>query len=150
MKGHESDVVTLDFSLDDKILVSGSTDGTICVWDLATGAARQTFFGVEPEYSHPAVTSVMISPNGQYVAVGSMDTVIRIWDINSDDLVERLEGHWGYVYGVAWMPDGKSLVSGGLDATVKYWHLGGIGPQTEPESQRSSCKMTFAGHQVRG
>ena len=69
------------------------------------------------------VTSVAISPNGQFVAAGSLDTVVRIWDVNTAQLVERLRGHSDSVYSVAFTPDGKGLISGSLDKTLKYWDV---------------------------
>ncbi len=56
------------------------------------------------------VTSVAISPDGRYVAAGSLDRVVRIWDAGSGVLVERLRGHRDSVYSVAFTPDGKGLV----------------------------------------
>lgn len=69
------------------------------------------------------VTSVAISPNGHFVAAGSLDTVVRIWDVATAQLVERLRGHRDSVYSVAFTPDGKGLVSGSLDKTLKYWDV---------------------------
>ena len=145
LEGHDSDVVSLHFSPDGALLASGSTDGTVKIWDLASSTAVRTLFGDEPEYSHPAISSVAFSPNCRFVAVGSMDTVVRIWDTQRDYVLERLEGHWGYVYGLAWMPDGKALVTGALDATVKYWD---VLPSTGKEIA-VGCRITFAGHKVR-
>jgi general transcriptional corepressor TUP1 len=72
------------------------------------------------------VTSVAISPNGQFVAAGSLDTVVRIWDVATAQLVERFNGHKDSVYSVAFTPDGKGLVSGSLDKTWKYWDVGDL------------------------
>jgi len=66
---------------------------------------------------------VAISPDGNYVAAGSLDTVVRIWDVRDESLVERLRGHSDSVYSVAFTPDGKALVSGSLDKTLRYWDL---------------------------
>lgn len=73
------------------------------------------------------MTSVAISPDGRYVAAGSLDTVVRIWDVGSGVLVERLRGHRDSVYSVAFTPDGKGLVSGSLDKTLKYWDVSSLG-----------------------
>lgn len=72
------------------------------------------------------VTSVAISPNGHFVAAGSLDTVVRIWDVATGMLVERLRGHRDSVYSVAFTPDGKGLVSGSLDKTLKYWDVAAL------------------------
>lgn len=116
------------------------------------------------------VTSVAISPNGQFVAAGSLDTVVRIWDVATGTLLERLRGHRDSVYSVAFTPDGKGLVSGSLDKTLKYWDVSGLsasgvksrkegangsssnGPgvlvRKESEKASSQCTMNFTGHKV--
>jgi len=91
------------------------------------------------------VTSVSISPSGQLVAAGSLDTMIRIWDVATGQLVERLRGHRDSVYSVAFTPDGKGLVSGSLDKTLKYWDVSGL----MGGGEGSRCTMNFTGHKVR-
>jgi general transcriptional corepressor TUP1 len=76
--------------------------------------------------SDAGVTSVAISPNGSFVAAGSLDTIVRIWDVKSGILVDRLRGHRDSVYSVAFTPDGRGLVSGSLDKTLKYWDVSGL------------------------
>jgi hypothetical protein len=121
------------------------------------------------------VTSVAISPNGQFVAAGSLNTAVWIWDIATGVLVERLRGHKDSVYSVAFTPDGKGLVSGSLDKTLKFWDVSGLsasnaerkdgpgggsiatGPGTPGQGAvvkrdgktGSPCTMNFAGHKVR-
>ena len=77
----------------------------------------------EPDSIDAGVTSVCISPDGRLVAAGSLDTVVRIWDVATGQLIERLRGHRDSVYSVAFTPDGRGLVSGSLDKTLKYWDL---------------------------
>lgn len=110
------------------------------------------------------VTSVAISPDGRYIAAGSLDTVVRIWDVRTGQLVERLQGHRDGVYTVAFTPDGKGLISGSLDKTLKYWDVSGLGAgivKGKKEGQNASgpgssgggekpiqSTMNFAGHKV--
>lgn len=77
----------------------------------------------EPDGIDAGVTSVAISPNGQLVAAGSLDSVVRIWDVATGYLVERLTGHRDSVYSVAFTPDGKGIVSGSLDKNLKQWDI---------------------------
>jgi len=104
--------------------------------------------------SYVAVTSVVISPNGQYVAAGSMDADVRMWDVSTGQLVERLRGHRGIVWSVAFTPDGKGLVSGSSDETLKFWDLSGMGVVAKGKSdgkrddKSSPCTMNFTGHKV--
>ena len=46
-----------------------------------------------------------------------------IWDAETGSLADRLRGHIYPVFSVAFTPDSKGLVSGGLDRRVKYWEL---------------------------
>ena len=118
------------------------------------------------------MTSVAISPSGQFVAAGSLDTVVRIWDVATGVLIERLRGHRDSVYSVAFTPDGKGLVSGSLDKTLKFWDVSGLnvpngkrkdgpggsgatGPGTPGQGaivkngdKSSQCTMNFTGHKV--
>jgi general transcriptional corepressor TUP1 len=99
------------------------------------------------------VTTVAISPDGRYVAAGSLDKSVRVWDATTGYLVERLEGPDGHkdsVYSVAFSPNGLNLVSGSLDKTIKMWELTpprGMLPGTGPKGGK--CVRTFEGHRVR-
>jgi glucose repression regulatory protein TUP1 len=53
----------------------------------------------------------------------SLDEMIRVWDMQTGQLLERFEGHTNSVYSVAFSPDGRSIVSGSLDMTLKVWDL---------------------------
>jgi len=98
------------------------------------------------------VTTVAISPDGRYVAAGSLDRSVRVWDSQSGFLVQRLEGLEGHkdsVYSVAFSPTGHELVSGSLDKTIKMWELKpqrGIMASGPPNPGK--CLRTFEGHKV--
>ena len=111
----------------------------------------------EPDNVDAGVTSVCISPDAKFVAAGSLDTVVRIWEVATGQLVERLKGHRDSVYSVAFTPDGKGLVSGSLDKTLKYWDVqpiyarrsGGAlknGAESKVTDKTSQCLMNFTGH----
>ena len=108
----------------------------------------------EPDSIDAGVTSVCISPDGRLVAAGSLDTVVRIWDVQTGQLIERLRGHLDSVYSVAFTPDGRGLVSGSLDKTLKYWDLrpilarqgsNGVKPASK-DGDNAKCLMNFTGH----
>jgi len=50
-----------------------------------------------------------------------MDGVVRLWDAWSGKELGRLEGHRGWVLGIAFSADGRRLVSGGTDTTALVW-----------------------------
>ena len=101
------------FSPDGKTLASGSSDGSIILWDVAT---RQSLG--KPLIGHKSyVTSVAFSPDGKILASGSDDNTIRMWRVSDGTLLSTLEGHTGPVLSVAFDPSeevsaGRSLPDG--------------------------------------
>ncbi|WP_420839055.1 protein kinase domain-containing protein [Argonema antarcticum] len=69
------------------------------------------------------VMAVAISPNKQLLASGSLDDKIKIWNLQSGELLQTLTGHAKAINSLAISPDGKILVSCGDDDTVKIWDL---------------------------
>lgn len=49
--------------------------------------------------------------------------MIRLWCLKTGALLERFEGHQDSVYSVAFSPDGRSIVSGSLDLSLKVWDI---------------------------
>ena len=65
------------------------------------------------------------SPDGTtsaFLASGSHDATIKLWNANTGECLRTLEGHGSSVRTVAFSPDGAPLASGSDDATIKLWN----------------------------
>jgi WD40 repeat protein len=115
LEGHSHGVTSVAWSPDGQQIASASRDGTVKIWNLATGEC-QTLEG----HSH-GVTSVAWSPDGQQIASASGDRTVKIWNPATGEC-QTLEGHSGWVTSVAWSPDGQQIASASGDRTVKIWN----------------------------
>ena len=122
------------------------------VWDLSDASCRM--ITIETPTSRPAsgsnpqnqnqdagVISVSISPDGSMVAAGSLDSVIRIWEVSSGILLDSLRGHRESVYSVAFTPDGKGIISGSLDKSLKLWDLSSLLHKRAAKSNNKDSSM---------
>ena len=107
------------------ILVSGSYDRTIKVWNLITGRSLYTLSG------HTGlIRAIAIHPSGEMLASASRDGV-RLWNLRTGELIALLVGHSDWVNSVAFSPNGSTLATGGFDRTIKIWQVPGTQTDTQ-------------------
>jgi WD40 repeat protein/Flp pilus assembly protein TadD len=116
--GHTRPVWGVAFSPDGKRLASGSWDGTVRLWNAATGE-QERLVHRQPQQ----VFGVAFSPDGRRLAAAGQDGTIRLWQAATGKPIYVLRGHRGTVVSVAFSPDGGQLVSAGHDGAVKTWDL---------------------------
>ena len=133
LEGHTSGVSSIAFSPDGKTLASGSADNTIrlwnagkseVLWDLETGERQNTERHLRTLEGHNrSVNSVAFSPDGQTLASGSRDETIRLWNVNTGELMDTFAEHASRVYSIAFSPDGQRLASGNWDDPIQLWNV---------------------------
>jgi Tol biopolymer transport system component len=111
-------VFSVDFSPDGKTLLAGAWDGSIRLWDVATGEEVRQYVG------HTGwVRSVAFSPDGKTFASGGKDKVIRLWETATGKELRRLEGHRNWVQNLAFSPDGKTIASRSTGQDLRLWDV---------------------------
>jgi WD40 repeat protein len=67
------------------------------------------------------VFSVDISPDNETLASGSLDGTIKLWDLQTSQLLRTISAHSEGVTDIKFAPNGRTLASGGLENTIKLW-----------------------------
>ena len=83
--------------------------------------------------------AVALSPSGKWLAAGTEDGAIEIWDAATGEKRATLRGHGAGVTAVGFSRDEKSLASGGVDRTARLWNLAS---KAEQESFRVGSLVT--------
>ncbi|KAH9171701.1 WD40-repeat-containing domain protein [Lactarius sanguifluus] len=120
-KRHEEPVLSIPLSVAD-VGVAWRQRGAVQIFDAKTGA--RICILVDNKVTKPAyIRSMCFSPNGQYLATGSEDLQICIWDLIKRRIRNVFDGHTQAVYALDFSPDGRSIVSGSGDRTVRIWDM---------------------------
>jgi guanine nucleotide-binding protein subunit beta-2-like 1 protein len=126
LEGHKGWVTCLATNrANPNILLSGSRDKTLIVWDLSNsdqeyGRARKSL----PGHNH-FVEDVAMTADGNYAISASWDKTLRLWDLEQGVSMQQFVGHKGDVLSVDISPDNRVIMSGSRDRTVKIWNVQG-------------------------
>ncbi|MCH8830671.1 MAG: WD40 repeat domain-containing protein, partial [Planctomycetes bacterium] len=122
--GHTAAVTTLAVSADGNFLFAGGADKTVRIWKLNPLPAGKLKAAIAPVASVvlPApVRAIAVNAEGTRIAVAGDDAAVTVWQRKTAVLLQRFTGHTGAVRSLAFSIDGKSLISGGSDKTVRRW-----------------------------
>jgi WD40 repeat protein len=117
----------LVFSPDGRTLAGSDYEGTIVLWDTASGQVRTTLKAEDRR----RVSSLAFAPDGKTLAAAVGDRpghdhepgLIILWDTAHGQRRLTLTGHTNAVLSVAFSPDGRLLASGSSDRTVRLWDM---------------------------
>ncbi|OJD21807.1 hypothetical protein ACJ73_06852 [Blastomyces percursus] len=123
-KGHEEIINCLDATRTDHgLLISGSDDGCVGIWDPRQKEA------VDFLESEMPVTAVALAAAGNEIYSGGIDNDIHVWDIRKRCIIYSMVGHTDTISSLNISPDSQTLLSNSHDSTVRTWDIRPLAPK---------------------
>jgi U3 small nucleolar RNA-associated protein 12 len=127
LQGHSKAVTALSYSHQDRLLVSGSKDTDVIVWDLV---AESGLFRLKKCHRDEISALVWISSESTatnskptHLVSASKDSLIKVWDLKTQHCVETVLTHRGAVHSLDWIASESLLLSGSEDGQVRAWSV---------------------------
>lgn len=136
LAGHRNDIRALALSSDDRMLASASSGksstGGLKIWNVRTQSCLRTL-----ECGRALCAAFL--PGDKIVVVGTKDGDIELYDIAASSLLDKISAHEGAVWTLQVHPDGKSLITGSADKSVKFWNFEIVQEEIPGTKRTTSC-----------
>ncbi len=119
--GHKLPVLNMDISFDSKMIVTCSADKNIRLWGLDFGDCHKAFFAHQDSIMHVAFVPHNQDGNGHHFFSASKDRIVKYWDGDKFEQIQKLEGHHGEIWALAVSRTGEFLVTASHDKSIRVW-----------------------------
>jgi WD40 repeat protein len=138
ISAHSEAITAVNFSPDNQIIATVSTDKTVKLWRWKDGILLGTLKGHKDW-----VNDVNFSPDSKTLASASRDKTVKIWSWQ-DLLLGNLKTHSGAVTSVRFSPNGNLIASASVDKTIKLWTRNGSQIKTLQPFQEEIWDVSFS------
>ncbi|KAA6416253.1 MAG: WD domain [Lasallia pustulata] len=119
--GHKLPVLNMDISCDSKLIVTCSADKNVRLWGLDFGDCHKAFFAHQDSIMQVAFVPHNQDGNGHHFFSASKDRMIKYWDGDKFEQIQKLEGHHGEIWALAVSRTGEFVVSASHDKSIRVW-----------------------------
>jgi len=114
---HENRISSVAVFHDERRMVTGSYDKTLCLWDLKDGTMLKKIEG-----HHAGVQALAVSRNGKFIASGDVNGELIGWDGDSGEpLTQIIKAHNSNIITADFSPDSAAMATVSYDETMKLW-----------------------------
>ncbi|KAK5131422.1 hypothetical protein LTR08_000958 [Meristemomyces frigidus] len=123
--GHKLPVLNVSISSDSKLIATCSADKNVRIWGLDFGDCHKAFFAHQDSVMQVSfISHPMERDEGHTLFSASKDGVVKVWDGDKFEQVQRLEGHKGEVWAMAVSRTGETVVTASHDKSIRLWEVG--------------------------
>lgn len=118
---HLEEVTCLEFHPREAILVSGSRDFTVKLFDYSKASVKKAFRTITDA---DQIRCLSFHPTGDYLIVGTKHPVVRLYDVNTAQCFVcsiPSQQHTAAISTVKYAPDAKTYATAGKDGSIKLW-----------------------------
>ncbi|SPO01139.1 related to polyadenylation factor I subunit 2 [Cephalotrichum gorgonifer] len=155
LKSHGWDVKSCDWHPTKGLLVSGSKDHLVKLWDPRTGRCLTTLHG----HKNTITKTLFDRVRGNCLATSARDQTARVFDLRMMRDICLLKGHEKDISTLAWHPFHPNLLStGGHDGSLFHYildepntpsgHASGIAPYDSPDPSSSPAQTIYPAHKI--
>jgi WD40 repeat-containing protein SMU1 len=105
----ETTIISLAFSIDSKLIASGTKSGKIKVWLIENGKCRNKLSTAHSQ----GVTSLCFNRDASQLLSASFDSTLRLFGLVSSKMLKEFRGHTAWVNNAIFSRDYDKVISGG-------------------------------------
>lgn len=119
--GHKLPVLSMDISYDSKLIVTSSADKNVRIWGLDFGDCHKALFAHQDSILQVGFVPHNSDGNGHHFFSTSKDRMIKYWDADKFEQIQRIDGHHGEIWALAVSHSGTFIVSASHDKSIRVW-----------------------------
>ena len=140
--GHKLPVLDLSISSDSKLIATCSADKNVRIWGLDFGDCHKAFFAHNDSVMAARFIPHPLESDEKHILFSaSKDGVVKSWDGDKFEQIQRLEGHKGEVWALAVSRTGEMVVTASHDKSIRFWEVGDDLVFLEEERERELEEM---------
>lgn len=123
--GHKLPVLSISISSDSKLVATSSADKNVKIWGLDFGDCHKSFFAHQDSVMQ---VSFIQHPQEQdekhTVFSAGKDGVLKSWDGDKFEQIQKLEGHHGEIWAMVISRTGETVITASHDKSIRTWSIG--------------------------